>query len=119
AMLEVPIPAGLEATVKLEGFVLDGHPFAEDDATSGGNDYEGDDSGYRVKKPRIEVHPDKVTFLLPQIGPWERPTVRILLRAAMAGRYTLRPPKLSLMSNESQWVTAPAAGLAVQEGASK
>ncbi|HJU82992.1 MAG TPA: hypothetical protein VJ600_02165, partial [Holophagaceae bacterium] len=119
AMLEVPIPAGLEPTVKLEGFVLEGHPFAEEDSTSGGNDIDYDEGGWRVKRPRIEVHPDKVTFLFPQIGPWERPKVRILLRAAMAGKYILRPPKLSLMSNESQWVTAPAVTFGVQEGGAK
>jgi hypothetical protein len=119
AMLEVPIPAGLEPTVKLEGFVLEGHPFAEEDATSGGNEYDYEEGGVHVNRPRIEVHPDKVTFLFPQIGSWERPKVRILLRAAMAGSYTMRPPKLSLMSNESQWVTASAMGLKVTEGGAK
>ena len=118
AMLEVPIPAGLEPTVKLEGFVLEGHPFSEESATSGtGMDY--DDDGPRIRRPRIEVHPDKVTFLFPSIGPWERPKVRILLRAAMAGKYALRPPKLSLMSNEAQWVSAPGMSLTVLDGGEK
>ena len=121
AMLEVPIPAGLEPTVKLEGFVLEGHPFAEEDATQGGEQYEGDGEGgdMAIKKPRVEVRADKAVFFFPEIGAWNRPKVRILLRAAMAGKYTLRPPKLSLMSNENQWVTAPGVPLAVQEGGAK
>ena len=121
AMLEVPIPAGLEPTVKLEGFVLEGHPFADEDATQGGNEYEGEEGGgdAAVRKPRVEVRADKVVFFFPQIGSWDRPKVRILLRAAMAGKYTLRPPKLSLMSNENQWVTAPGLPLAVQDGGAK
>ena len=121
AMLEVPIPAGLEPTVKLEGFVLEGHPFAEEDAARGGESYSDEEGGgdLVVKKPRVEVHADKVVFFLPEIGPWDRPKVRILLRAAMAGTYTLRPPKLSLMSNENQWVTAPGLPLAVQDGGAK
>lgn len=119
AMLEVPIPAGLEPTVKLEGFVLEGRPFSEESATSGsGVDYDEDGDAH-PRRPRIEVHPDRVTFLFPSLGPWERPKVRILLRAAMAGRYALRPPKLSLMSNEAQWVSAPGMTLTVVEGGAK
>ena len=96
AVLEVPIPAGLNPTVKLEGFVLEGKPFAEGDSSD------------RWAKPRIEVHPDKVVFFFQKLYPWEHPTLRILLRAAMAGTYRIRPAKLSLMSNETQWATCDA-----------
>nr|WP_320131191.1 MG2 domain-containing protein [uncultured Holophaga sp.] len=105
-MLEVPIPAGLEPTVKLEGFVLEGRPFSEADAT---------DESYRWSKPRIEVHPDKVTFLFPRLSPWISPVVRIWMRAGMAGHYRLRPAKLSLMSNETQWTTCDGLDLDVLE----
>ena len=108
AILEVPIPAGLNPTVKLEGFVLEGHPFAEADSTD-----------EWVQKPRIEVHPDKVVFFFQRLSPWAAPRVRILLRAGMAGRYRLRPAKLSLMSNENQWTTCDGLDLAVQEGGQK
>lgn len=106
AILEVPIPAGLNPTVKLEGLVLDGHPFTE----NGSSDAWWD-------KPRIEVHPDKVTFLWQRLYPWGRQKVRILLRAGMAGTYRIRPAKLSLMSNEGQWTTCDGLGLTVVEGA--
>lgn len=104
AILEVPIPGGLNPTVKLEGFVLEGHPFTEEGSTP---DWE---------KPRIEVHPDKVTFLYPRIWGWGTHRVRILLRAGMAGSYRLRPAKLSLMSNEAQWTTCDGLDLRVEEG---
>jgi len=108
AVLEVPIPAGLNPTVKLEGFVLEGKPFTENDATD-----------EWVQKPRIEVHPDKVVIFFQRLQPWDAPRVRILLRAGMAGRYRLRPAKLSLMSNESQWSTCDGLDLTVQEGGPK
>lgn len=109
-MLEVPIPAGLEPTVKLEGFVLEGEALSEADAT---------DENYRGSKPRIEVHPDKVTFLFPRLQTWISPVVRIWLRAGMAGKYKLRPAKLSLMSNEGQWTTCDGLTLNVLEGGKK
>ncbi|MBP1627586.1 MAG: hypothetical protein H6Q00_2061 [Holophagaceae bacterium] len=109
-MLEVPIPAGLEPTVKLEGFVMEGKPFAEADAT---------DENYRWSKPRIEVHPDRVTFLFPRLNTWISPVARIWLRAGMAGNYKLRPAKLSLMSNETQWTTCDGLDLKVLEGGRK
>jgi len=105
AILEVPIPAGLNPTVTLEGFVLEGHPFAENDSTD-----------EWIQKPRIEVHPDKVVCFFQRLSPWDAPRVRILLRAGMAGRYRLRPAKLSLMSNENQWTTCDGLDLTVQEG---
>lgn len=105
AVLEVPIPAGLNPTVKLEGFVLEGHPFTE-----------GESTDEWIQKPRIEVHPDKVVFFFQRLYPWDSPTVRILLRAAMAGRYRIRPAKLSLMSNENQWTTCDGTDLTVKEG---
>ena len=108
AILEVPIPAGLNPTVKLEGFVLEGRPFAEDDATD-----------EWIRKPRIEVHPDKVVCFFQRLYPWDNPRVRILLRAGMAGQYRIRPAKLSLMSNESQWTTCDGLDLAVKEGGQK
>jgi hypothetical protein len=94
--------------VKLEGFVLEGRPFAEDDST---DDW--------AQKPRVEVHPDKVVFFFQRLYPWENPRVRILLRAGMAGQYRIRPAKLSLMSNESQWTTCDGLDLAVKEGGQK
>lgn len=104
-ILEVPIPAGLEPTVKLEGFVLDGHPFSDEDS-----------SDRPWSKPRIEVRPDRVSFLFPSVPTWGHMKVRIHLRAAMAGKYILRPAKLSLMSNESQWTTCDSVGLTVIDG---
>jgi hypothetical protein len=103
-MLEVPIPGGLNPTVKLEGFVLEGKPFTEEGASDAWT------------KPRIEVHPDKVTFLFHRTWRWNTQTVRILLRAGMAGSYRLRPAKLSLMSNEGQWVTSDGLDLKVTDG---
>lgn len=115
AILEVPIPAGLEPIVKLEGFVLEGKPFTEEgsaDAT-----YEGDaEGGDRILRPRIEVHPDKVSFLVPALRRGSPTKVRILLRAALEGTYHFRPPKLSLMSDETQWTTLPSLELTVKEG---
>ena len=108
AVLEVPIPAGLTPTVKLEGFVLEGKAFSEADATD-----------EWVQKPRVEVYPDKVVFFFQRLYPWDNPRVRIWLRASMAGKYRLRPAKLSLMSNESQWATCDGADLAVKEGGQK
>jgi len=105
AMLEVPLPAGLNPNVKLEGFVLEGRPFTEKDSSDGWWD-----------RPRIEVHADRVTFLWQNLYPQESRTVRILLRAGMAGTYRIRPAKLSLMSNESQWTTCDGLGLTVREG---
>ncbi len=105
AILEVPIPAGLTPTVNLEGFVLEGKAFTEDDGAETWS-----------HKPRIEVRADKVVFFFQRLLPWEAPKVRILLRAAMAGRYRFRPAKLSLMSSESQWTTCDGLDLAVQEG---
>ena len=109
-MLEVPIPAGLEPTVKLEGFVMEGKPFAEADAT---------DENFRWSKPRIEVHPDRVTFLFPRLHTWISPVVRIWLRAGMAGSFKVRPAKLSLMSNETQWTTCDGLDLKILEGGKK
>ncbi|WP_243383145.1 alpha-2-macroglobulin family protein [Geothrix alkalitolerans] len=106
-MLEVPIPGGLNPTVKLEGFVLEGKPFTEEGASD------------RWVKPRIEVHADKVTFLFPHTWSWDTQTVRILLRAGMAGHYRLRPAKLSLMSNEGQWVTSDGLDLKVVDGGAR
>lgn len=108
AILEVPIPAGLNPTVNLEGFVLEGKAFSANDSTD-----------EWVQKPRIEVHPDKVVFFFQRLQPWDAPRVRILLRAGMAGRYRLRPAKLSLMSNESQWSTCDGLDLMVKEGGPK
>jgi hypothetical protein len=107
AVLEVPIPAGLNPTVKLEGFVLEGKPFAEGDASE------------RWSKPRIEVHPDKVVFFFQKLYPWSSQKLRILLRAGMAGKYRIRPAKLSLMSNETQWTTCDGLELSVKEGGAK
>jgi uncharacterized protein YfaS (alpha-2-macroglobulin family) len=106
-MLEVPIPGGLTPTVKLEGFVLEGKPFTEE----GSSDV--------WTKPRIEIHPDKVTFLFSRAWSWSSHAVRIHLRAGMAGSYRLRPAKLSLMSNEGQWVTCDGLDLKVQEGGAR
>jgi len=106
-MLEVPIPGGLNPTVKLEGFVLEGKAFTEEGASDA------------WMKPRIEVHPDKVTFLFHRAWSWNTHTVKLLLRAGMAGSYRLRPAKLSLMSNEGQWVTCDGLDLKVQEGSAK
>ncbi len=103
-MLEVPIPGGLNPTVKLEGFVLEGKPFTEEGSAD------------VWTKPRIEVHADKVTFLFNRAWSWNTHTVRILLRAGMAGRYRLRPARLSLMSNEGQWVTCDGLDLKVTDG---
>ena len=103
-MLEVPIPGGLNPTVKLEGFVLEGKAFTEEGASD------------TWIKPRIEVHADKVTFLFHRAWSWNTHTVKIHLRAGMAGSYRLRPAKLSLMSNEGQWVTCDGVGLKVQDG---
>ncbi|MDP1831423.1 MAG: MG2 domain-containing protein [Geothrix sp.] len=106
-MLEVPIPGGLNPTVKLEGFVLEGKAFTE----------EGSSDAWT--KPRIEVHADKVTFLFHRTWSWNTHTVRILLRAGMAGSYRLRPAKLSLMSNEGQWVTSDGVDLKIQDGGAR
>lgn len=106
-MLEVPIPGGLNPTVKLEGFVLEGEAFTEEGASD------------RWVKPRIEVHADKVTFLFPHTWSWGTQTVRVLLRAGMAGHYRLRPAKLSLMSNEGQWVTSDGLDLKVVDGGAR
>ncbi|NWJ39347.1 MAG: hypothetical protein HXX12_00055 [Geothrix sp.] len=106
-MLEVPIPGGLNPTVKLEGFVLEGKAFTEE----GSSDV--------WTKPRIEVHPDKVTFLFHRAWSWNTHTVRIHLRAGMAGSYRLRPAKLSLMSNEGQWATCDGLDLKVQDGGAR
>ncbi len=106
-MLEVPIPAGLTPTVKLEGFVLEGNPFTEGSSTDA------------WEKPRIEVHPDKVTFLYPKSWYWSAHRVRIHLRAGMAGSYRLRPAKLSLMSNEGQWATCDGLDLKVVDGGAR
>jgi uncharacterized protein YfaS (alpha-2-macroglobulin family) len=103
-VLEVPVPAGLEPIVKLEGMVLEGRPLADADL-----------AGTWVK-PRVEVHPDKVSFIFQHLGPWYRPRVRLLLRAGLAGHYRLRPARLFLMSNESQWTTCAGTGLTIQEG---
>jgi len=108
AVLEVPIPAGLNPTVKLEGFVLEGKPFSENDST---------DNWWA--KPRIEVHPDRVVFFFQKFYPWYGQKVRILLRAGMAGKYRIRPAKLSLMSDETQWATCDGLELAVKEGGAK
>jgi alpha-2-macroglobulin len=108
AVLEVPIPAGLDPSVKLEGFVLEGHPFTEEGVA---------ESAWN--RPRIEVHPDRVAFFWPRLYPWENQTVRILLRAGMAGSYRLRPAKLSLMSNEGQWTTCEGLPLVVKEGGAR
>ena len=107
AMLEVPIPGGLTPTVKLEGFVLEGQPFADGDAANAWT------------RPRVEVHPDKVTFLFQRAWSWNTHTVRILLRAGMAGSYRLRPAKLSLMSNEGQWATCDGLDLKVVDGGAR
>jgi hypothetical protein len=106
-LLEVPIPGGLNPTVKLEGFVLEGKAFTEEGASD------------TWTKPRIEVHADKVTFLFNRAWSWNTHTVRIHLRAGMAGSYRLRPAKLSLMSNEGQWVTCDGLDLRVQEGGAR
>jgi len=106
AMLEVSLPAGLEPTVQLEGFVLEGKPFTRAEASDSWWD-----------QPRIEVHPDKVTFLWQKLYPGSTQTVRLLLRAGMAGSYRIRPARLSLMSNESQWTTCDGLGVTIQEGA--
>lgn len=108
AVLEVPIPAGLEPIVKLEGFVLEGVPL-----TMAGS------STDPWNKPRIEVHPDKVSFLWQKLHPWDRQKVRILLRAAMAGSYRIRPARLSLMGNEGQWITCDGQDLWVPEEVSR
>jgi uncharacterized protein YfaS (alpha-2-macroglobulin family) len=94
--------------VTLEGFVLEGQAFSENDSTD-----------EWVQKPRIEVRPDKVVFFFQRLYPWDNPRVRILLRAGMAGRYRLRPAKLSLMSNENQWTTCDGLDLTVKEGGQK
>jgi uncharacterized protein YfaS (alpha-2-macroglobulin family) len=107
AVVEVPIPAGLNPTVKLEGFVLEGKPFAEGDSSDA------------WAKPRVEVHPDKVVFFFQKLYPWSHQTLRILLRAGMAGTYRIRPAKLSLMSNETQWTTCDGLELSVREGGAK
>ena len=107
-LVEIPIPAGLEPQVKLEGLVLEGHPLSDDDSSS-----------QSWSKPRIEIHPDRVTFLFQSIGPWYRPKARILLRAGMAGQYRMRPAKLSLMSNETQWTTCDGLAVTVQEGGAR
>jgi uncharacterized protein YfaS (alpha-2-macroglobulin family) len=106
-LLEVPIPGGLNPTVKLEGFVLEGKPFTEEGSSD------------TWTKPRIEVHADKVTFLFHRAWSWNTHTVRIHLRAGMAGSYRLRPAKLSLMSNEAQWVTCDGVDLKVQDGGAR
>jgi len=103
-LLEVPVPAGLEPIVKLEGMVLEGKALSEGDVTTAWD------------KPRIEVRPDRVCFVFQHLGSWMRPRVRILLRAGMAGAYRIRPAKLSLMSDEGQWTTCDGAGLVVKEG---
>jgi len=104
AVLEVPIPAGLDPIVKLEGMLLDGKPLAAGDVSSAWD------------KPRVEVRPDRVSFLFQRLDPWQRPTVRILLRAGMAGSYRLRPARLGLMSDEGQWTTCAGQELKVEEG---
>ncbi|HEY3399985.1 MAG TPA: MG2 domain-containing protein [Geothrix sp.] len=106
-MLEVPIPGGLNPTVKLEGFVLEGKPFTDEGASD------------TWMKPRVEVHGDKVTFLFQHAWSWNTHTVRILLRAGMAGSYRLRPAKVSLMSNEGQWATCDGADLKVLDGGAR
>jgi len=107
AVLEVPIPAGLDPVVQLEGMVLEGKLLAQGDAVSASD------------QPRIEVRPDKVSFIFQRLSPWMNPSVRILLRAGMAGSYRLRPAKLYLMSNESQWTTCPGLELTVKERGAK
>jgi hypothetical protein len=87
--------------------VLEGKPFTEEGASD------------TWTKPRIEVHADKVTFLFNRAWSWNMHTVRIHLRAGMAGSYRLRPAKLSLMSNEGQWVTCDGLDLKVQEGGAR
>lgn len=121
AILEVPIPAGLEPVVKLEGFVLEGKPFSEEGATTASGEYDEEGGGFRVVRPRIEVHPDKVSFLIQRLNPWSwQPTkLRILLRGSLAGTYRFRPPKLSLMSDETQWVSLPGLDLTVKEGGAR
>jgi alpha-2-macroglobulin len=108
AILEVPIPAGLNPTVNLEGFVLEGKAFSENDNTD-----------EWIQKPRVEIYPDKVVFFFQRLYPWDSPRVRILLRAGMAGKYRIRPAKLSLMSNENQWTTCDGLELNVKEGGQK
>jgi len=108
AILEVPIPAGLVPNVKLEGFVLEGRAFTNADASDTWWD-----------KPRVEVHPDRVTFLWQKLYPWDTQRVRILLRAGMAGEYRIRPARLSLMSNEACWITCDGLRLAVKEGGAR
>lgn len=105
AVLEIPIPAGLDPRVKLEGFVLEGHPFSDGDAAD------------RWDKPRIEVHPDRVAVFFERL--WGASTVRLHLRAGMAGSYRLRPARLSLMGDETRWVTCEGVDLKVGEGGAR
>ena len=106
-ILEVPVPAGLDPVVKLEGLVLEGKPLADEDASTA------------WARPRIEVRPDRVSYLFPRLDPWQRPKVRLLLRAGMAGTYRLRPARRFLMSNEGQWTTCSGMDLAVKEGGAR
>ena len=104
-LLEVPVPAGLEPIVKLEGLVLEGKPLAEGDVTDG-----------------LGQAPDRGA---PGQGLLHLPAPGLLAAArrcasccgpAWPGRYRIRPARLVLMSNEAQWTTCDGASLAVQEG---
>lgn len=108
ALVEIPIPAGLTPLVKLEGFVLEGRPFSEGEGTERWG-----------QKPRIEVHPDRISVFFQRLSPWEQPRIRIHLRAALAGSYLFRPAKLSLMSNEALWTTCEGLPVKIQEGGAK
>jgi alpha-2-macroglobulin len=87
ALVEIPIPASLEADGRLDDFVLEGKQVAQ------------------TIWSRPEIHPDRVAFLLYGLAPNQPQTIHLRLRARMEGRYKIKPVRFSLMGDESQWVT--------------
>ncbi len=97
-MLEVPVPAGMEILSKFDDLVVDG---VAQGATA-------------AKGVRMEVHPDRVCWFFPRLGP-TRQHVRLWMRATLPGTYTFRSARVQLMSDESRWATSDALPLRVQD----
>ena len=98
-LVEVPVPPGFEAIPDLTDFVL-----------------EGQDLGNQPQVARLEVHPDRVAYLVYTMDPRNPVKLRLRLRARMEGIYRMRPVKFSLMGDESLWCTSDGSEVRIEGG---
>ncbi len=95
ALVDIPVPAGLEADGRLEDFLLEGSPVTQ------------------IQWCRPEAHSDHVTFLIKDLQAGRPRPILLRLKARVEGRYRMRPVRFGLLGDESRWATSEGQDVAV------